>query len=313
MVRVSEQRPAGRESDLAGFDRQFDQRRRLPVETGWIGYVGLDPPQPLARPPLLVVPGWAEGHQSQRDLARVLYRQRRRGLLLDFSGLRAGDGPRETHREVVDKSAALLRVLAATNPGPVDVLAHSEGSLAVVYAARRRPDCFNNLVLAMPAGMIGPDSALNLTLRFLPKLLRGLTRDVGVNPAVATAINRGGLRHISQNPARAWREVKAVAATMIDQSLHELRYPERPRPGDFAGRIGILQAGGDPVFPHYFIEAYVRFAGDDLRPNTDAYASIVSRTAGHDDLWLNPERGAIAALQLLDSLRQSQLMSEQPA
>lgn len=303
---MSERRrpPAGEPARL-GFDRQFDRRRQLEVETGWVGCIELDPPRPANRLPLLVVPGWAEGHQSQRDFARVLYRQRRRALLLDFSYLRAGDGPHETHREVSDKSAALLRALAAINPGRVDVLAHSEGSLAAVYAARHRPDYFNNLVLAMPAGMIGPDSAVNLALRFLPKLVRGLSADVGVNPAAAAAINRDGLRHISQNPARAWREIRAVAAARIDQSLHELRFPGRPRPGDFAGRIGILQAAGDTVFPHHFIEGYVRFAGYHRRPNSDAYASIVSRLAGHDDLWLNPERGAVAALQLLDSLEAS--------
>ena len=299
------------ESRWAEFNRQFDQPRRLPIGVGWADYVDLRPADSAGRP-LVVVPGWSEGLDGMRDLARVFYDRQRRNLLADFSGLKPADRQREPYHEIVDKSEALIQLLTDAGVGPVDLLAHSEGVLTAAYAARHHPERFNNLVLAMPAGMIGHDSPMALTLRFLPKLLRGITRDMHDNPPMAMAINRGVVRHLRQHPSRALREVKAMAKTTIDQPLHEIRFADQQPAGPrFAGRIGILQAGSDPVFPHHFIESQVRLEGDHPQPNTDAYASIIDKSAGHDDLWLNPQSTGVACLQMLDSLEASRLARQE--
>ena len=87
-------------------------------------------------------------------------------------------------------------------------------------------------------------------------------------------------------------------------------------------KIGLIQSRLDRVMPHRRIEEQViieglsksvkrrwpkkklvyEIDGNQIRGNVDAYASIASRKAGHDELLIHPERAARAALTMLNQL-----------
>ena len=61
-----------------------------------------------------------------------------------------------------------------------------------------------------------------------------------------------------------------------------------------------MQAHFDVVFPDYSIAENVKLEGSEA--NVDAYASLITKSAGHGSLMIKPRQAARAALEMLDNL-----------
>lgn len=272
-----------------GFEQQFQNTKTVESYGGTAKYLSIKPEFSNSDVPVLMAPGWSEGFGAFHDSAEELYENGRHVLLVEHT--RTGGSPEELgfEREVEHKANTLLEVLDDAGVERADVIAHSEGALNTIVAAFKRPEKFRNVILAMPAGMIGKDSVLKLAGRFAPKMARSLTKDTFENPQIGTAINIGGAAYIAKNPAKAMREVSAMAETTIDDVVGVLR--------EQGVHVGVLQSNADTVFPPDRIEQSVRL--EDPFANVDAYASVAAKDAGHDDLLIHPERATNGALQML--------------
>jgi pimeloyl-ACP methyl ester carboxylesterase len=209
-----------------------------------------------------------------------------------------GDNP-----EVAQKANTLLKVVEQMGAEKVDVIAHSEGALNAILAAKLYPEKFRNIVLVAPAGLIGKDSVPRLSGRFMAKVARGYLVDMKEikqrDAESAERFAKSGPTYINANKAKALREVKAIAKTQIkDTDLDELR--------EKGINIGVLQSNKDYGFPQKRIgKQLIKQAAapeQDLIMSVDAYASVAAKNAGHDDLIIHPERGTRAALQMLSEL-----------
>jgi pimeloyl-ACP methyl ester carboxylesterase len=255
--------------------------------------------------PVLVAGGWSEGTQSLRDTAEVIYKDGREVILVDHAR-KGGPAKNETdyNPEVAQKAQTLLNIIKELGLEQVDAVAHSEGALNTVLAANLYPDKFRNIVLVAPAGLLGEDSLPRLIGRFIPKIIRGYRVDMKELKArdeqSAKRFAASGPKFIKANPAKAMREVSALAHTQIDSALQGLR--------DADIKVGLIQSEADKGFPAARIEKQVidRYAQSDttgftdLDMKVDAYASIASKEAGHDDLIIHPDRSTGAALQMLE-------------
>ncbi len=267
--------------------------------------------------PVLVAGGWSEGTQSLRDTAQVIFEDGREVILVDHA--RSG-GPKadeidygftaeETttadlstessslpHPEAVHKAQSLLNILDDAGLETVDVIAHSEGTINAVLAATLQPERFRNIILVAPAGMIGNDSIPRLIGRFIPKVVRGATKDMREikqrDPESAKRFAKSGPDYLKNNPRKAIQEIGAIAHSRIDQQLADLRK---------AGvHIGLLQSHSDRGFPDSRINSHVVINKES--GNVDAYASVAAKDAGHDDLIIHPGRSTRAALDILATL-----------
>jgi hypothetical protein len=125
------------------------------------------------------------------------------------------------------------------------------------------------------------------------------------NPEAAKATLMGANRYVAANPAKAAREVAAVAHTPIDNLLEQVRAE--------GVWTALIQSESDPVFPserneeNVTIDGIRRLVGTSryelarwlVGGNLDSYASIANKNAGHDDLLIHPEQSAQAALQVI--------------
>jgi pimeloyl-ACP methyl ester carboxylesterase len=256
--------------------------------------------------PVLIAGGWSEGTQSLRDTAEEAYKEGREVILVDHArsgGLKAGET--DYNPEVAHKSRTLLNIINELRLEKVDVIAHSEGSLNAVLAATQQPEKFRNIILVAPAGLIGEDSIPRLIGRFVPKIARGMTKDMKEikqrDPESAKRFAKSGPTYMRSNIRKGLREVGAIAHTQIDGQLDDLRS---------AGiHIGVLQSHRDSGFPdkriykHIVLQEADGAAGyQDLQTSVHSYASVASIDAGHDDLIIHPERSTRAALDMLAEL-----------
>ena len=271
------------------FEEQYKNAKNIESYGGAARYLDIRPEFSNGELPILVASGWSEGRKSFHDTAKEIYSENLRVLLVDHA--RNGRVPEDSsvNREIEHKANTLLGILDDTGIDKVNVIAHSEGTLNTIAAAIRKPEQFNVIILAMPAGLIGKDSVLKLAGRFVPKLARSISKDTYENPRIGTAVNVGGAAYIVKNPAKAAREVSAMANTTIDEVLGELR--------EKGIKIGVLQSHSDTIFPDERIEKHIRLDGPFA--NVDSYASVVAKDAGHDDLMIHPERATRGALQMI--------------
>lgn len=264
---------------------------------GKLEVVDITPEHPASDVPVLIAGGWSEGSWSLEQSAEEISEGNnpRRVLLIDHARHGKPDTDSDYSRETNHRANSLLSALDELGIEKADVIAHSEGALDAVLAAVQYPEKFRSLVLVAPAGMIGEDSFLRLAGRFMPKQAKSLTKDLKENPKIANRVNLGGLAYISKNPAKATRELSAIANTPIDEVLVDLRQ---------AGvHIGLIQSHADPVFPASRIEQHVVL--DEVQGNVDAYASVAAKDAGHDDLLIHPERSTRAAVQLIEQFERN--------
>lgn len=244
--------------------------------------------------PVLVASGWSEGTESLRDTAQEIFNDGREVIVMDHArrgGIKASDT--DFHREITHKATTLLNILDDAALEKVDVIAHSEGALNTVLAASWQPERFRNIILVAPAGMIGGDTVPRLVGRFASKLkydlVKGIPELKARDPKSAKRYMANPPKYFISNPAKALREVGAIAHTQIDRQLPDLR--------DAGIRIGVLQSHSDRGFPDGRIQEQVIL--DDKAGNMDAYASVAASDAGHDDIIIHPERTTRAALGML--------------
>lgn len=288
---MKEQRKPAREKD--DFDQQYGQIQKAETQAGPVKYNALEPEGMENYNPIVVAGGWGINLGGVRDLGRTLYDNQRQTLILDFSGSKARSG----ESGVDDRAEALIQFLDWGGIQKADIITQSEGALFASLAAYNHPDRFENLVLAAPAGMIGQDSVLKLAGRFAPNVARSSSKDMLDNPGIASRINLGVLSMTGKHPVESVKRVQNLANYTIDGLLYALHSK--------GIKVGVIQANADSVFPPKRLQANVKPMGQFA--NVCSYASFIRKDAGHQELFINSEQAGLAAVQMLDSLTNTNL------
>ncbi|MYB39686.1 alpha/beta hydrolase [Candidatus Saccharibacteria bacterium] len=208
--------------------------------------------------------------------------------------------PEDLHPVVAGQVEALIDIIDDSCLEQVEIVSDSTGSLATLIAAQRRPELFNKLVLAMPAGAFEV-SVESLLKRFRPKLGQRLTKDAD-NPKVNQPINLGSLIYALKQPFKSYRDIETITSARARKALADLSKREDIK-------VAVLQANSNLILPPEDIERSIstrrgdrdskgrwRKSGELL---VDAYSILIDRRAGHYDFVVNPKDSTAAVLDIL--------------
>ncbi len=288
------------------FDRQFRQRQRAYHR---VDYIDIRPPNPQGRRPLMIIPSRLQSPGLWRPFSRFLYDQGRRHLVADFSLVNRRGG-----NHLVQNGAALLDIFEQAEDNGlfadydsreercydnydrghrrIDVVAHGSGSLTAVYGASLGCYYFNSLVLVAPTGLAGPESRLRLAGTWAFDQCRRLARDLIDNPPASLAIGSQLIGQAVCHPRYTWHELRAISGTEISPALEYLRGQ--------GTRVAILQMPADSLGRPEVTAAAGRSNPATSMP-ADAGRHLQSPSAGHYDLFINPDRTGQMVLDVVDN------------
>jgi len=174
----------------------------------------------------------------------------------------------------------------------VDVIAHSEGAINSLIAALLKPGQFRNIVLDKPAGLIGKDSKIALTGRFIKLLLQeAIARPILLTDSTSSI--RAGTRtarYIAENYHRVLKEMGAMSSGDITEMMTKL--------SEHGIKFSIISGVDDPLFP---VNRQIRNMRQSNRvPPIKGYYSVIG---GHNELSINADQHAALAFNALDDLR----------
>jgi pimeloyl-ACP methyl ester carboxylesterase len=161
---------------------QFNHPEKFELNGMIIKVVDIQPQKLKTNIPTIVVPGFSATPDTLKDLIlqtalagrRVISAYAPHGISLKTKNKDVNLPEAEMR-----KLELLLQLISVKNFSRVNVIANSEGAIAVTTAATLYPDKFANIILIDPAGLIGDDNFFQLAKRkmadaeaeelFLPK------------------------------------------------------------------------------------------------------------------------------------------------
>lgn len=211
------------------FEKQWNRPKIMSFPDGEIWIYRLQSVSPSATIPLLYIPGWnTPADICKRDVAALA--EKREVIVVDsLHGIKRAIKNTEAEKfptALLDKVAAVLETLDALKVEKVDGLGSSEGGAVLTIAAKLYPERFRNLVLEMPAGLIGQDTLTGLIRRFSLDVLKSrlealhqkelAKKQREMNQARRTASARFNLK-------KAWQEAEALANIQLQNILADLK------------------------------------------------------------------------------------------
>lgn len=281
-----------RESQAPSFEQQFKNRQELRFPEGKVTVVDITPGVLTDGTPVLLAPGWAENYDTYRKTLAVGFEKGRRILTVGYpgSGKTSTDG--RYPEEELRKAQLLLNVLERKEIKKADVIAHSEGAINGLIAALLKPEQFRNIVLDKPAGLIGKDTKVALTGRFIKLLLQeAIARPILLtDPTSSIRAGARTARYIAENPKRVLKEMDALTGVDITEMIKML--------SGQGVKFSVFSGVNDPLFPVSRQTANMRGSG--YVPPIKGYYSVIG---GHNELSIDADRHASLALNALENLR----------
>jgi len=239
----------------------------------------LTPEKPKTEIPTFFAQGWGRPTSTITEALKTLYETDRRVITLDHP--RKGGEIDEDYeglapKEELRKATSILKVLEMKGIDQADLIAQSEGCANAVIAAAMNPKKFRNIILVAPAGMVGKDSFLGLSARFLSEQIKDA---INKEPKAKKST------YIKDNPLRALIEVNDLSKIQIENILKGLK--------ELGINISIISGVDDRAFPMKRMQEIA---------NTDQLDGFYSVKGGHNQLYRHPEQYMKLAEQALTDL-----------
>lgn len=275
--------------------QQFESPEKLDLYGGeTLSIRDIQPEKLKTEIPTLVAKGWGVTNEDnhRRNIIGLAEKGRRVLAVDNIYGISSEQvDDTERAKELVpdelmlDKVAAILKVFELKEGlDRIDVVAHSEGAIHVIYAALLHPEKFRNLVLVNPAGMIGEST--------VSRIAKGAVVDIGIQMYKAIkneGLNahklikgetRGLVKSITANPIKSGISMGELAKTQI----HELIEAVRER----GVRVSIIHGVDDRFFPMEDVQKMTKDG------TVDGFYSVKIRDddqpSGHNLLRTKPDR-----------------------
>ena len=293
------------------FDEQWNNPIQLKVGEETFDVHDVHPEEEKSGVPVLVVPGWGHTPDVWMNNMRQLVSSGRHTLSVDAPH---GSDEQIEMKHVMPEAESrrmtpFLRALESRGIDKADVIAHSEGCIDTLLAAREFPERFRTIVLVNPGGMIGEDSFPQLAVRFAADNVLGALH--AARQGALSRLSKGGRSAVSSavsGPVLAFKEVRAIASTQVDGILRDLKTK--------GINIVIIHGVSDGVFPIERMRGQLQDqkklqAGEsggqpDIMKILDGVYAV---NGHHEDFILHPEtytrlaEGAISALEVRDAKR----------
>lgn len=228
--------------------------------------------------PTFFAQGWGRPTSTITEALKTLYETDRGVVTLDHP--RQGGVINEKYKneyptEELRKATTILSVLDQKKIEQADLIAQSEGCANAIIAATIDPKKFRNIVLVAPAGMVGKDSFLGMSARFLSEQLKD---KINKEPKAKEST------YIKDNPLRALAEVKDLSSVQIWEMLKNLKAQ--------GVKISIINAVDDRAFPMKRMQKIAKPAkkpDEEKQPpyELDGFYSV---KGGHNELYRHPEK-----------------------
>ncbi|MBI3255669.1 MAG: alpha/beta hydrolase [Candidatus Andersenbacteria bacterium] len=292
---MSEHEPRGfqpiPESESSGYsahlEEQYNNSATVELYGGKLHVVDVQPEQQKSEVPVFVAPGWAANAEVFKDNILGCASEGRRTLSLqNFHGINTENIDEYPNAEL-RKVAALMKTLDEKKIEKTDVIAHSEGALYTIIAARLYPERFRNIVLVAPAGMIGKDSVARLGVGFSHDVTRQAVNGVidgEIRKPMLRAFRESG-KAMASNPLESVKQVFAIAAAEIHTWLKELK--------DQGIGIAVIHGVDDKAFPMERVQEVAR---------SEQMHGFYSVKGGHNDIYLKPKQFTALAENALSGL-----------
>jgi len=323
---MSEREPRRYPDNSTAFEAQFSHPEIKAVYGGEIEVYDIAPEESKTEVPTIVAPGWAANAKVFQDNLRELSNRGRRVLSFgNYHGIENNlTNPENIPNTEWRKIVALIGIIESQNIDKVDVMAHSEGAIYTLLAAKMYPEKFRNIVLVNPAGFIEDESWRKLTARFAKDIGRQYLRSILNGNAYQPALNKVGRARMKQinspghikipklaqavkhlgpeptlkkslqagrhfglavrRPLATLRETFAIGNQDLIDTLTELQ-----RKGV---NVSILHAASDRAFPI-----------DKVKQATEGkIKQFKTRPGGHNEVYLNAGKYTRAAERMLTAM-----------
>lgn len=284
--------------------------------------VDVRPETPRDETPILFAPSWAATIKVYEPVLEELYGYGRRALSLshprtgDEIVFREGEAvvAKEYPKEEVRKALNILSLLEEKGIEKTDVIAHSEGAINTLIAAKMHPERFRAVVLFGPAGLVGKESLVRLglgsikhskgrethpTLSALPidaqerktaEIEGAVIGNYAEIPEterskwVAQTYGEESKTYVLANLRRAVSELVAISNTQIEKLMNEVH----------AFGVGIMVMSGvdDSIFPMERMQKMTK------AKDIDGFLSV---RGGHGQIGEHPEHFLYAAENMLET------------
>jgi len=246
--------------------------------------------------PAILLPGWGTSPELYKRNINELARYQRRVLSIETasgiedSALKVLPGAEGVPEVEMRRISALISVMEKKKLDLVDIVGHSYGGMYAAFGAMLRPEKFRNIVLVNPAGIVGPDSSLQLlqraSIEALQEAMRGMKEKSLRDSLIHIASHSAST--ISTSPFHACREVIAIANTEIHNTLAFLK--------EKGVHISIIHTIDDATFPMERVQKIVDAGHID---------GFYSAKGGHNEFILNPEKYTKLVDEALSSMEKS--------
>lgn len=269
------------------LEAQYHNSETVELYDGKLHVVDVQPEQQKSEVPVFVAPGWAANAKVFKDNILGCAAEGRRTLSLqNFHGIKAENIDEYPNAEL-RKVAALIKTLDEKKIEKTDVIAHSEGALYTIIAARLYPERFRNIVLVAPAGMIGKDNIARLGVGFSHDVTRQAVQGVAdgtIRKPMLRALRESG-KAIASSPLESVKQVFAIADAEIHTWLKELK--------DQGIGIAMIHGVDDKAFPMERVQEVAK---------SEQMHGFYSVRGGHNEIYLRPKEFTALAENALSGL-----------
>jgi len=282
---------------------KFAHPEVLELEGGKVEVVDLRPNNPKTAIPLVIEHGWVgQPAVSQRN-SEMLANMGRRIIAINAPhGIKPSRENPDIPMAELRKAEALTKTLDAKHIGKADVFTHSEGALFVTAAALEQPERVRSIIYFAPVGLIGPDSFLQLTKRFLADQAEQKKQSRAGGGKERAAIEWVALQKaigaMAAGPVQSIAELRAIVTTQIEENLKALR--------EKGVKVIIMHPVNDKAFPMERMQQMVKGnMVDGFLSVGDPKQSGGEIADTHNAWFLSPREYSAAIDSLLDTIERN--------
>jgi len=217
---------------VPSFEDQWKNPEKMTLSGEEVDVYDIKPEHEKTSVPVWMAPGWTGAPLMYRDNIKTLVSKDRRVLGvdaphgIDFNNAEMPDADYEKIPDaILRKIAAMINTIKEKGIEKVDAVGHSEGCLDLVLAATLYPECFQDLVLVNPAGMIGKDSLPRLMVGFTSDIVKGYIEEIRAGGLSEPSLRASKVMmgSIVQSPVQAFKQVLAIADADLPEFILNLR------------------------------------------------------------------------------------------
>jgi hypothetical protein len=255
--------------------------------------------------PVLFAPGWSVTVESSEDSLVELAKKGRR--VISLSHPRVG-GDKEAQKDIsseeMRKAISILTVINEKGLDKVDIFGYSEGAInSSILASSLAPKKVGNMVLHNPAGMIGKDSPIKISGRFLNNMTEVIKDELKHGRDIKDKVIIESFKYIVKNPLRSIKEINEISKSDIKGNFKSLN--------EKGINIAIVHNVDDIVFDKTVQEGLTSSDSSDGYPVQGYYTISSDSKSGHFDFLKDPEKIATVVDHALGGLRNLEEMDKE--